>query len=129
MPSAHMHSLYLSRPSSKYTSPAELGIRVALNITDPLRMMLFSCKEAKQERECVCISLLTPTDTHKALFTGGVKFLTYSLELDVPSHLELHSPAHYVDAFVSTNDSFAVPFNVQVVRGAACDLRLQKTAP
>lgn len=49
VPSAHMQSLYLSIPSSKYTSPAELGIRVALNITDPLRMMLFSCKEKKTE--------------------------------------------------------------------------------
>lgn len=44
VPSAHMQSLYLSRPSSKYTSPAELGMRVALNMTDPLRTMLFSCK-------------------------------------------------------------------------------------
>lgn len=45
VPSAHMQSLYLSMPSSKYTSPAELGMRVALNMTDPLRTMLFSCKE------------------------------------------------------------------------------------
>lgn len=45
VPSAHMQSLYLSRPSSKYTSPAELGMREALNMTDPFRTMLFSCKE------------------------------------------------------------------------------------
>lgn len=45
VPSAHMQSLYLSMPSSKYTSPAELGMRVALNMTDPLRTMLFSCEE------------------------------------------------------------------------------------
>lgn len=44
-----MQSLYLSRPSSKYTSPAELGMRVALNMTDPFRTMLFSCKEEKPE--------------------------------------------------------------------------------
>lgn len=48
VPSAHMHSLYLSKPSSKYTSPAELGMRVALNMTEPLRTMLFSCGETRE---------------------------------------------------------------------------------
>lgn len=49
VPSAHMHSLYRSKPSSKYTSPAELGMRVALNMTEPLRMMLFSWIGTKQK--------------------------------------------------------------------------------
>lgn len=44
VPSSHMQSLYLSRPSLNVRS-VELGMRVALNITDPLRTMLFSCKE------------------------------------------------------------------------------------
>lgn len=64
---------------------------------------------------------------HKALFTGEVKFLTYSPELDVSTHFELHRSAHYVHAFVSTNDGFAVPFNVQVSCSTTCDLQWQKT--
>lgn len=72
-------------------------------------------------------SRLTPTITHKASFTAEVKFLTYSPELDVAAHFELHSSAHYVDAFISANDGFAVPFYVQVVCSTACDLHLQKT--
>lgn len=68
-----------------------------------------------------------PSHTHKASFTAEVKFLTYSPELDVAAHFELHSSAHYVDAFISANDGFAVPFYVQVVCSATCDLHLQKT--
>lgn len=115
VPSAHMHSLYLSKPSSKYTSPAELGIRVALNITDPLRMMLFSCKGTKQKPARVTFVPLAshpPSHTKPFLLAREVKFLTYSPELDVSAHFELHSSAHYVDAFISTNDGFAVPFDV-----------------
>lgn len=45
VPSAHMQSLYLSRPSLKYSSPPweVLGMRDGLNITEPFRTMLFSC--------------------------------------------------------------------------------------
>lgn len=130
VPSAHMHSLYLSKPSSKYTSPAELGMRVALNMTDPLRMMLFSCKGTEQRPVRITFVALAshpPSHTHKASFTGEVKFLTYSPELDVSAHFKLHSSAHDVDAFISTNDGFAVPFYVQVICSTTCDLHLQET--
>lgn len=45
VPSAHIHSLYLSRPSLKYRSPPRevSGMRDGLNITEPFRIMLFSC--------------------------------------------------------------------------------------
>lgn len=52
---------------------------------------------------------------------------TYSPELDVSAHFELHSPAHDVDTLVSTNDGLAVTFNVQVRRCAAGDLTSQDT--
>lgn len=72
VPSAHMHSLYLSKPSSKYTSPAELGIRVALNITDPLRMMLFSCKGTKQKPvRIMFVSLASHPPSHTKPYLQG----------------------------------------------------------
>lgn len=74
VPSAHMHSLYLSKPSSKYTSPAELGIRVALNMTDPLRMMLFSCKGTTQKPvRIMFVSLAShpPSHTQSLIYSGG----------------------------------------------------------
>lgn len=72
VPSAHMHSLYLSKPSSKYTSPAELGIRVALNITDPLRTMLFSCKGTKQKPvRIMFVSLASHPPSHTKPYLQG----------------------------------------------------------
>lgn len=50
-------------------------------------------------------------------------FRTYSLELDASTHFELHSPAHDVDALVSTNDCLAIPFNVQVRCSTTGDLK------
>lgn len=70
VPSAHMHSLYLSKPSSKYTSPAELGMRVALNMTDPLRTMLFSCKGTKQIM-FVPLASLPPSHTQSLIYRRG----------------------------------------------------------
>lgn len=65
--------------------------------------------------------------THPILFSGQVVTChTYSPELDASSHFELYSPAHYVDALVSTNDGLAVPFNVQVRRCTTGDLRTIK---
>lgn len=86
--------------------------------------VLLEGDEAEASECRVCFTLPTPTIAHKALFTGEVKFLTYSPELDVSTHFELHSSAHNVDAFVSTNDGFAVALNVEVGRSAACDLRV-----
>lgn len=45
VPSAHIHSLYLSKRSLRYGSPPKkvLGMRDGLNITEPFRTMLFSC--------------------------------------------------------------------------------------
>lgn len=48
---------------------------------------------------------------------------TYSSELDASTHFELYSPAHDVDPLISTNDSLAVPFDVQVRRCTAGDLQ------
>lgn len=61
----------------------------------------------------------TPQPSHpfhkQVILTGHVAtFHTYSPELDASAHFELYSPAHYVDALVSTNDGLAVTFNVQV---------------
>lgn len=53
-------------------------------------------------------------------------FHTYSLELDASTHFELHSPAHDVDALVSTNDGLAIPFNVQVRCSTTGDLKSVK---
>ncbi len=52
-------------------------------------------------------------------------FHTYSPELDASLHFELDSPAHDVDALVSTDDGLAVSFNVQVISCAAGDLKLR----
>ena len=133
VPSAHMHSLYLSRPSSKYTSPTELGMRVALNMTDPLRTILFSCKENKQNASILTYfsdfvpnweTMHTSIPASWVILTVWVEtFHTYSLELDASTHFELHSPAHDVDALVSTNDGLAIPFNVQVRCSTTGDLK------
>lgn len=119
-----MQSLYLSKPSSKYTSPAELGMRVVLNITDPLRMMLFSCKETNHK----AIQPHSFAIFEKVLITGEVKFYTYSSEIDVSTHFKLYSLAHYVDTLISTNDGIAVTFNVQVRCRTTCDLKSQKNS-
>lgn len=50
------------------------------------------------------------------------KSMTYGPQLDAPPHLELHGAAHDVDALVPSDDGLAVPFDVQVGRGAAGDL-------
>ena len=50
---------------------------------------------------------------------------TYSSELNASTHFELNSPAHDVDALVSTNDGLAVPFNVQVTCCTAGDLKIR----
>lgn len=59
--------------------------------------------------------------------SAQTQFQTYRPELDAAAHSELHGPAHYVDALVSTNDGLAVPFNVQVIRCTAGDLTTHKT--
>lgn len=60
-------------------------------------------------------ALLNPSVIHQVMLTGHVATLhTYSPEFDASTHFELYSPAHDVDALVSTNDGLAVPFNVQV---------------
>lgn len=140
VPSAHMQSLYLSRPSSKYTSPAELGMRVALNMTDPFRTMLFSCKEksviypnlhvnlyllqlcsCKNLQNLYCKRIIVGSfvkkwenmrHTSSHINRTPAVFHTYSPELDASSHFELYSSAHDVDALISTNDGLAISFNV-----------------
>lgn len=56
-------------------------------------------------------------------FTQLTLIHTYSPELDASTHFELYSPAHDVDPLISTNDSLAVPFDVQVRGCTAGDLQ------
>lgn len=121
VPSSHMQSLYLSRPSLKYTSPAELGMRVALNMTDPLRTMLFSCRE-ENSRHPLSSSCLGQLQKH-TVTCWTTCFHTYSPELNVSTHFELYGPAHDVHPLITTNDSFAVALNVEVRCCTAGDLK------
>lgn len=105
-------------------------MRVALNMTDPLRTMLFSCNDKIHNPSALnCVhqnlyfkrqklglgAFLSPSVTHQVILTEHVvSFHTYSPELDASTHFELYSPAHDVDTLVSTDDGLAVRFNVQV---------------
>lgn len=72
----------------------------------------------------LCASL-NPSVTHQVILTGHVaSFHTYSPELNASTHFELYSPAHDVDALVSTDDGLAVPFDVQVRCCTTGDLKV-----